>query len=273
MRVSKDSLQPYESDSCRLCGWTGRLSKTHVPPRGAGNQGSSRKGITTVDAAGRTFLDLSRPRDGGGWGRWFCTHCNRRCGRWEEEYIRWSTRLVTKLHDEKPAGARLIAELPDADPGAVVRAMWAWAFAVDSSLLVRYPQLAASIRSGNPVDPPDDVRLLLGATRSLRIWVVGQRGGYAISSPIPAAAGSRMPDRLWFSGSRTVGCPDMAVASPPFVVLLAKEGDEPIVDYFDTGAWLAEPAGQRRTVSLFIPMVRGFEAQGPLTLLTFEQLA
>lgn len=67
--------------------------------------------------------------------------------------------------------------------GAVVRAMWAWMFALDPNLRLNELDLAAAILSGDPVEPPSDKKLLIGATTSLGIWVSGQVGGARLPYP------------------------------------------------------------------------------------------
>jgi hypothetical protein len=158
-------------------------------------------------------------------------------------------------------------------PGAVVRAMWAWMFALDPNLRLNEPDLAAAVLSGDPVEPPTDKKLLIGATTSLGIWVSGQVGGHAFRTPV----GGRVPSYKTASGIRVVGpeevdAPEVAVSSPPFVALLADASDDPRVRYTDTAEWLREDAHARREVNLFLPVVRGLESLDQLTLVTYEEL-
>src|SRR5256885_10136300 len=166
MRVGSLGQARLTNKVCGLCGSaSAKLQRTHIPPRAAGNQGASRRGVEYIDATGTSQLGLSRPSGGGGaWGRWLCGRCNTLTGRWDQECARWSTEIVLKLHDGNPGvGATLVCEVVDGDPGAVVRSMWAWMFALDPELRPRHQALAESVRSGAAVEPPSDVRLLLGA--------------------------------------------------------------------------------------------------------------
>ena len=125
--------------------------------------------------------------------------------------------------------------------------MWAWMFALDPNLRLNEPDLAAAVLSGDPVEPPSDKKLLIGATTSLGIWVS-------------------------VVGPEEVDAPEVAVSSPPFVALLADASDDPRVRYTDTAEWLREDAHARREVNLFLPVVRGLESLDQLTLVTYEEL-
>lgn len=273
VKVRPESLAGYESETCRLCGARTKLTRTHVPPRAAGNSGRARRGVEHERGDGAVLTGLSRPKDGGASGLWLCRRCNGATGRWDKEYVQWVRGLVLQLHDGGAAtGSRFTASIRAGDPGAVVRSMWAWMFALDAELLTRQPALAKAVLTGAPVEPPHDVRLLLAATRSLRIWACGQAGGYAVDSAVDGAGGHLMPSGAWVPGSRVLSVPRAVVASPPFVALLAGVNDDVRVPYFDTAGWLAERAPERREVSLYLPFVRPLEADGPVTLVTYEQL-
>src|SRR5262245_45238716 len=62
---------------CSLCGRVTKLTKTHVPPKAAGNSGPARVAVEVVED-GRSSIGLGTPKDGGMWGWWFCQDCNSR---------------------------------------------------------------------------------------------------------------------------------------------------------------------------------------------------
>jgi hypothetical protein len=274
MKVGDLGRKGMKNACCGLCGHTGTLSRTHIPPKAAGNQGRARRLLELIDEHGTSHLHLKNAgTGGGGWGEWLCEPCNNKTGEWDEEYGEWSRNIVLKLHD---GGVRHGRDLPmhlqNVAPGAVVRAMWAWMFALDPNLRLNEPDLAAAVLSGDPVDPPSDKKLLIGATTSLGIWVSGQVGGHAFRTP----TGGRVPTYKTASGIRVIGpeevdAPEVAISSPPFVALLAEASDDPKVRYTDTADWLREDArARRREVNLFLPVVRGLESLDQLTLVTYE---
>jgi hypothetical protein len=260
---------------CGLCGYTGKLSRTHIPPKAAGNQGQARSLLELIDEHGTSRLHLKKAgTGGGGWGRWLCQDCNGTTGEWDKEYGEWSRNLVLELHDGGvKSGWDVAMSLQNVAPGAVVRAMWAWMFALDPSLRLNDPDLAAAVLTGDPIEPSTDKKLMIGATTSLGIWVSGQVGGHAFRTPV----GGRIPSYKTASGIRVVGpeevdAPEVAISSPPFVALLADPNDDPLVRYTDTAEWLREDARDRREVHLFLPVVRGLESLDELTLVTYEEL-
>lgn len=264
-----------EYERCGLCGKAEKLSKTHIPPRAAGNQGLARRLVEFLDPHGSSFLQLTKIGTGGGaYGRWLCVDCNQRTGRWDEEYARWSRSLALQVQEAGlQPGRQLPMFLPDVAPGSVVRAMWAWMFALDPTLRADKPDLAASILSGDPVDPPADLRLVLGTTTSLGIWVSGQVGGYAVRTAIGRISGHTTRSGINVPGAEIVDVPRVAISSPPFVVLLAGVNHELHAPYFDTAEWLRDRAGARRDVSLLLPVVRSLEGLRDLALVTYEELA
>ncbi len=274
MKVGDLGLKGMTNDCCGLCGYVGKLSKTHIPPKAAGNQGRARRLLELIDEHGSSFIQLKNfGTGGGGWGRWLCTDCNQKTGEWDDEYGNWSRNLVLGLHS---AGVRPGRELPmhlrDVAPGAVVRAMWAWMFALDPNLRQAQPDLAAAVLSGDPVEPPSDLKLVIGATTSLGIWVSGQVGGHAFRTPVDRNRGYATASGIRVAGTEEVDAPEVAISSPPFVELLAEVGDEMRVPYTDTADWLREGAGDRREANLLLPVIRGLEKLDELALVTYEEL-
>lgn len=151
--------------ACRLCGTVTILTKTHIPARSAGNVGSARRPVVVVHDDGRQTYDLGNEELGGMWGRWFCAECNNATRSWDEEYTRWTIDPLRALHDPKNPGNTFAARAYTADPGALVRCLWAWMFALADNLRARQPEIAAAVLRGSPAEPSERLRLLLAATR------------------------------------------------------------------------------------------------------------
>lgn len=247
---------------CRLCRTDGQLSKTHVPPKGAGNSGDARPAVQRVDSDGMATLDFGRASKGGMWGYWFCIDCNGRTGVWDERYIDLHQRLLLHLHDgpERPR-QKLMGELENLDVGAVARSMWAWSFALVPGMADRYPDLAEAVRTGEPVEPPGDIELLLGVTMDLRIWAIGQQDAVVV---VRNLTGERArPSGLVVPGPTTDPLPLTAVGSPPFSVVLAHVDRPTGIPHTSVNEWLRDPAGVRRKVVLDLPMVETLGADSP----------
>lgn len=148
-----------------------------MPPHASGNDGDARPAVERLTVEGDRVLDLGRPTAGGVWGYWFCENCNNRTGTWDQEYLRWQVPLLQKLHfSNEPRNGPLVGEFTNADPGAFIRCLWAWMFALDRQLLHREPEVAKAVRTGGPCNPPTAVRLLIAISMSLRMWMAGQDG-------------------------------------------------------------------------------------------------
>jgi len=215
--------------TCGLCGFVGKLSKTHIPARASGNTSPSRAAVERIDASGVPLIGLGRPRDGGLFGWWFCEACNGRTGQWDEEYVSWASPLVLALQEGKHRARRPLAcAIETGDPGAFVRALWGWMFAIDDKLRAEQPALAQSVLSGEPVEAPTAVRLLLGATTSLRVWLRGQRDHVSVTTRLATSEGRTHPSGLWTPTPEVVRLPRAVVCAPPYVAILAAATDDPV---------------------------------------------
>ena len=225
---------------CKLCGSVGKLSRTHVPARASGNAGPARRPTRVLGSDGVWRYDLGHEEDGGMWGRWFCEPCNNATGKWDEEYLRWAGDVFGALHHPSAGkGNRISARSSQLKPGAFVRALWAWMFALSDLLPAKYPDLATAVRTGAPAKPPSTINLLLGATRDLQFGILG----------------------LYRS---------VTVTAPPFVALLVtlRAGGRDIERraLFDTTPWLRIPADAVEAIDFELPVIHTFdEGRLPMT--------
>lgn len=126
------------------------------------------------DEDGVSTTALGRPLEGGMRGWWFCGEqggdCNGRTGVWDEEYQDWWKLLAESIHfNARRLRPTHVGQFSNADPGKFIRTVWAWMFALDETLVDSHPDIAGAVRLGYATNPPDDLRLLLGVTTSLRI--------------------------------------------------------------------------------------------------------
>lgn len=228
--------------TCGLCRFGGKLSKTHVPPQAAGNVGKAQPAVLHFsETTGESRIAWGTAHDGGMWGWWLCERCNNRTERWEAEYRRWKEQLEDAISSQPaPAWKRLSIHDPRSDPGALVRVFWAWMFAIDDGLGWGWPDLAESVLTGEPTDPPNGIRLLLTASTSP--WI-------AATKPVRAHWKGQGWDPV------AANAPRVAVSAPPFFVYLAADGTDPAPGSLDTGEWLRERAGTRRALDLELLIV------------------
>jgi hypothetical protein len=212
---------------CRLCGVVGPLTKTHVPAWSAGNVGARQAAMIDIDDDCRRTYGLGRETYGGMWGYWFCATCNSdRTRPWNEEYSRWVPPIFRAIHNPQSSGDTLSAIFADLDPGAFARCVWAWFFATCKGLREQLPEVAAAVRTGEPVQPPARLpRVFLACTRDLQFSMMGGR----------------------FS---------TGITAPPFGAVLVDERTRYLVpSWFDVALWLPQRPGRRRDLSLTLPIV------------------
>jgi hypothetical protein len=242
------------ADPCRLCGSVGDLTRPHAPSRASGNRGHARPLGEKIASDGTRILELGKgTADSGGWGWYFCTACNGETGRWEEEHLRWQRPILGRIHEHGSPRPLPPGEMPDRDPGAFVRALWAWMFALDETLFDGHRDLAAAVRSGDAVEPPRDLRLWLAATTSLEMRASRMRDGYVVTMDVRNGPWRQRESGLWSLEPELVELPRAVISTPPFIVVLADSAHE--APLFDTAPWLAETAGNRRAVPLLVPTV------------------
>lgn len=170
---------------CGLCGKSGRLSQTHVPPKSAGNQGSvTRARVHVADQV----MGLGRQEIGGVWVAGLCKRCNALAGsRWDESYGRFASALAGWHRAQRnlhlPAGVPAV----NFEPGRVTRSVLHGMHALNPHLRVIFPELAASLTSGGgavSLPPGSQLRVarytgsvahLAGAMHAYRVPVRRQR--------------------------------------------------------------------------------------------------
>lgn len=197
------------------------------------------------------------------WGRWFCATCNGKTGEWDEEFLRWQRGALSELAKFSGLGESFLVRFGDADPGAFVRCLWAWAFALDATLIDRLPEVAAAVREGHAVAAPEGSRLLIAGTHSLRIWVTSQREVMECSISLAGDDWHQRESSLWLPGPRVTPALPVVVAAPPFLAVLVDAGERADFPHFDTGSWLIEPARQRRETMFRLPMVEVAHSEQP----------
>jgi len=229
---------------------------TSTPRYPSGNDGPMRPLIERRECpGGPPTIDLGRPADGGVWGWWFCNRCNGRTGRWDQTYQRVWRNLLSSVHEPNHAHANRYRAQAQFDVGAFIRAVWAWAFALDERMRHDAPDVAKAVLSGDPVNPPRDVMVGLALTRSLRLLVSQQRHAAEITVDLTTGQSS------------ISSTPWAVIAAPPFSIAVADLRDADLLPHANVSHLLTHRAGDRPKIELELPIIDFaiHEVRGPIS--------
>jgi len=164
---------------CTLCGTHTVLTKTHVPPKAAFNDGPA--SMSAVDSDNMIVQD--QKRDGGLHLRAHCEPCRRATSSWDDEYIKWAGTFVKTLVESPLAGQRqsLTGTLVDVRPGRFARAALAGMTALAEGLIDSHPDFVAAIREDQLWAASDGMRLLAAITTDEQAIVSGGHQGASVS--------------------------------------------------------------------------------------------
>lgn len=197
-----------DQDRCRLCGKIDALTKEHVPPRAAGNEG-----VVVVHSLEEWLrqshgeLSGGQRLQGGVWTVALCASCNSKTGSWYgDEYRRWVGRAWGVLMhlplaelDAKAHTEQVHAQFLDVDPGLFVRQVLSLMCTLSGpwDLAGRHPEIRAMIldRQTGPLPPGLSLSLTLfaGPTGrvagpSLVVDLDGQRWRWVLELAFPPLA-------------------------------------------------------------------------------------
>jgi hypothetical protein len=232
-----------ELGECGLCGRRGNLTKTHVPPRCAGNRGRVKRFTIISDSEHRAAATTKRI--GGVHFYGLCARCNGDLqGMYDGEYCKlakalWPIATDSAIH--LPPRVRV----PDTTvrPGAVARSVVIGAFALNPRMREVHPDLARALVSRDASTTiPEPLTLNLALTRGPNARVTGSIGGFYLFRPKV--------------GGRNVGIMSMAqiyfpplawqLADQPESVLLRQEG------WHDVSSWLEVPPSEPAVLSALV---------------------
>ena len=164
--------------SCGLCGQVGPLSKTHVPPRCAGNGGPVKRFRVVTDSANRATSGSKRV--GGVHFFGLCVSCNTKVqGRWDGSYCEMA-RLLWPLATGQALVLPRVVTMPAGlvSPGEVARFVLAGGFALNPNMRIMYPEIAdALIDDAGSISLPDQIALRLAITPGPMARVTGAMSG------------------------------------------------------------------------------------------------
>jgi hypothetical protein len=160
---------------CGLCGASGRLTKTHVPPQSAGNNDDVLRYYYVTRGQG-TRTTRSPSYRGGIHSDMLCENCNNLQSKYDTAYANfaksilpwWATSSLQLIRVEPPHIAL--------QAGAVARSVLISMFGLNPRLKARYPDTASALISESSIsNMPSDARLHLALARGLKAQVTGYR--------------------------------------------------------------------------------------------------
>lgn len=174
-----------ERAPCGLCGRIRKLTKTHVPPRTAGNTGP----VTRCVPYSRGGTLTRARRDVGGLHFYgLCQECNGLQSKYDPAYSELAQAVERQL---RPGGPIVIPRgvhpLPDVTvrPGAAARSILIGMMALDPNLREIHPTIAQGLLAQVPeVRLPDDLALRVACTRSPLAHLAGSIGGVLLFHPV-----------------------------------------------------------------------------------------
>lgn len=248
---------------CALCGNAATLTKAHVPPKAAFNHGEFVWGGTTADDR----LVYGRAKLGGANRYAHCEVCRANTSPWDDEYIRWAHCFASHLVWSPSKGQRthITGELTGVRPGRFIRAAISGMTALAPNLITSRPDLIRLVREGTAVEPPEDIRFLVGvAPNGSQIHVEGSHEALVVRMSHDSENGE------WTAA--TAPAISAVIHFAPFSLILA---DRQLVDSFphvDCTEWLQLGVDDLANVSVALPVVDLPETPGlpvPISMLRF----
>jgi hypothetical protein len=212
---------------CGLCGVSGPLTKTHVPPQSAGNNDDVLRYYYVTQGQGMRAT-RSKSYRGGIQSDMLCNDCNNLQSRYDPAYatfakslLPWWTRSSLQLTGMEPASRC-------EEAGAVARSIHISMFGLNPRLKARHPDIVRALISESPIlNMPPDARLHLALARGFKAQVTGYRQIHTFVAYRPLMVESLA--QVYF---------------PPLAWILA-DREKSLLDFrgwVDVSSWLALPA-------------------------------
>lgn len=170
--------------TCGLCGNLGQLTKTHVPPRCAGNRGGVRRFTVLSDPENRATA--SRKLIGGIHFYGLCSRCNSNVqSRWDGAYCAFAKELWALAASNRIyVPSRIAMPNVEVQPGGIARSVLASCFALNPNMRNIYPEVAEALIDDAPsISLPAPMDLFLALTRGPFARVTGAIGGFHLLRP------------------------------------------------------------------------------------------
>ncbi len=168
---------------CGVCGVTAQMSRAHVPPQCAGNQGPVTR-ASWMNTAGA--VSLGRADEGGIFFRGQCRTCNSAAGEvFDPAYGELATALLPWWRASLDRNLTGPVPVPDVDfkPGAVTRSIVLGMCATTPIIRQNWPTVEVLLDRSAEVTLPANMRLYMALARGRTAWVSGTAASHYHSGP------------------------------------------------------------------------------------------
>jgi hypothetical protein len=217
--------------ACGLCGTLAKMTRAHVPPQCAGNEGLVARVRLQTDQ--HSDMRRGKARHGGMYVFGLCESCNGLASKWDAAYceLAWALEGLwpRDLRTQMPRTVSLPAV--DIRPGTVARSLLIGMCAINPNIRTTHPALPAALLGGGPATLPSDMRLRVALCRSNRARISGAISGLVFAGPYAQPLIDGKPPGVAY---------DAAVHFPPLAWALTRN-EKSILDrqgYGDASTWL-----------------------------------
>ncbi|MBF6336842.1 hypothetical protein IU450_13205 [Nocardia abscessus] len=229
------------------------MSKAHVPPQCAGNEGAVTRGAWMRNGS---TVSLGRADEGGIWFLGQCRSCNSAAGRrFDQAYgeLAAALRPLWLASLTRQSSAPMPIPSVAFNPGAVVRSLLAGMCATTMMLRQEWADVARLLDPASAIELPPDWKLCLAMTKGKTAWVSGTSAGGYLNGP---QSTRRAPD-----GGPRVLMTWASVFFPPLAWHLVGHGQQMLLEegWIDVSRWCAIAPTETRDLTEFasaLPLVR-----------------
>ncbi|WP_156959816.1 hypothetical protein [Nocardia sp. BMG51109] len=229
------------------------MSKAHVPPQCAGNEGAVTRGHWM--RTGST-VTLGRADEGGIWFLGQCRSCNSAAGRvFDPAYgqLAAALRPLWLASLTRPSSGPMPIPSMAFSPGAVARSLLAGMCATTVMLRQEWPDVPRLLDPASKLTLPADWKLCLAMTKGKTAYISGTGAGGYISGP---RSTDRTPD-----GNPRVLMTWASVFFPPLAWQLVGHGEQMLLDegWVNVSQWCTIAPTETRDLREFttsLPLVR-----------------
>lgn len=230
---------------CGICGDKKQMTRAHVPPQCARNEGLVKRYRLMVSG---NEVDRGRQSEGGIHLYGLCGDCNTAAGRFDEAYghLADAARQLWVKSWQIEVPPTIALPRVAFDPGGVVRSILLGMCATGPFIRRHWPDLPSALVSGNALELPPELRLYLALARGMTARVAGAIAGFHVLGPHLRRGSSGAP--LGINAAASVYFPPLAWELIHVDETVLTEGR-----WEDVSSWTTITPGQTHLLSDLVP--------------------